>query len=88
MSKYKDPHPCPDCGESAKKVILDAPRPLIEAMADAGCPGAFHTSGDRIEKRHRAAGQYHTQTKAQKRDHDARHIDYVKDVQMANTKEG
>lgn len=59
MSKYKEPHPCPICGEDAVKVILDAPRPLIEAMADAGCPGALHTSGDRMTKRHYDAGQYH-----------------------------
>jgi hypothetical protein len=29
-------------------------------MADAGCPGAFMTSGDRIEKRHKEAGQEHS----------------------------
>lgn len=51
---------CPTCGEPSKQVLLKAPRPLIEAMADAGCPGAFMTSGDRMEKRHRKAGQYHT----------------------------
>lgn len=51
---------CPTCGSKSKLVILRAPAPMIEAMADAGCPGAFHTSGDRITKRHRKAGQYHT----------------------------
>jgi hypothetical protein len=50
---------CPTCGSDAKQVILTAPAPLVEAMADAGCPGAFHTSGDRLTKRHRKAGQYH-----------------------------
>lgn len=59
---------CPTCGGDAKQVILSAPRPLIEKMADAGCPGAFHTSGDRIEKRHRAAGQYHVATAEQKQE--------------------
>lgn len=51
---------CPTCGEACPQVILTAPAPMIEAMADAGFPGAFHTSGDRITKRHRNAGQYHT----------------------------
>lgn len=53
---------CPTCDKAAKQVILSAPRPLIEAMADAGCPGAFHTSGDRLTKRHYDAGQYHRQS--------------------------
>jgi putative FmdB family regulatory protein len=48
---------CPTCGSDSKQVIKSAPRPLIEAMADAGCPGAFMTSGDRMTKRHRQAGQ-------------------------------
>lgn len=50
---------CPTCGSWSKQVILSAPRPLIEAMADAGCPGAFMTSGDRMAKRHKEAGQSH-----------------------------
>lgn len=50
---------CPTCAKSCKQVILSAPRPLVEKMADAGCPGAFHTSGDRMTKRHYDAGQYH-----------------------------
>lgn len=50
---------CPTCGSECSQVIRRAPAPLIEAMADAGFPGAFHTSGDRITKRHRKAGQYH-----------------------------
>lgn len=49
---------CPTCGSDAKLVILGAPRPLIEAMADAGFPGAFETSGNRMTKRHKEAGQY------------------------------
>lgn len=48
---------CPTCGSESKQVIRSAPRPLIEAMADAGCPGAFMTSGDRMTKRHKQAGQ-------------------------------
>jgi hypothetical protein len=60
---------------------------MIEAMADAGFPGAFHTSGDRMEKRHRQSGQYHTQTKAQKREADDAHSDFVKSV-TTTPKEG
>ena len=48
---------CPECGTTCKQVMLGAPLPLIEAMADAGCPGAFMTSGDRMTARHKAAGQ-------------------------------
>jgi len=48
---------CPTCGSECNQVIRSAPRPLIEAMADSGCPGAFMTSGDRMTKRHRMAGQ-------------------------------
>ena len=50
---------CPTCGSERKQVILSAPQPMIEAMADAGCPGAFMTSGDRMDKRHKEAGQSH-----------------------------
>lgn len=50
---------CPTCGSDSKQVILTAPAPMIEMMADAGFPGAFETSGNRLEKKHRAAGQYH-----------------------------
>ena len=59
MAKSAEPYPCRQCGEDSVRVILSAPRPLIEAMADAGCPGALHTSGDRMTKRHYDAGQYH-----------------------------
>lgn len=71
---------CPTCGLPSKKVILRAPRPLIEAMADAGCPGAFMTSGDRIEKRHRQSGQYHTETPSQARANEERYKDFVNSV--------
>ena len=59
MAKSAEPHQCHKCDNDAVRVILSAPRPLIEAMADAGCPGALHTSGDRMTKRHHDAGQYH-----------------------------
>jgi len=49
---------CPDCGKRGKKVILSAPGLDIEGMADAGCPSAFETSGDRLTRRHKEAGQY------------------------------
>ena len=48
---------CPTCGSVCKKVLTAAPELMIEAMADAGCPGAFMTSGDRMTRRHRSAGQ-------------------------------
>jgi putative FmdB family regulatory protein len=48
---------CPTCGSDSAQVVKTAPRPLIEKMADAGCPGAFETSGNRIAARHRKAGQ-------------------------------
>lgn len=75
MSECTKPSPCPECGNDSKKVILTAPKPLIEAMADAGCPGAFMTSGDRMTKRHRDAGQGHTASENQRaaersRDHE------------------
>jgi putative FmdB family regulatory protein len=43
---------CPRCFEFAPQVITHAPNLDIEGMADAGCPGAFETSGDRMTKRH------------------------------------
>jgi len=48
---------CPTCGSECSKVIKNAPPLMIEQMADAGCPGAFETSGNRMTKRHKAAGQ-------------------------------
>lgn len=71
---------CPTCGEVCRQVMRSAPPLMIEAMADAGFPGAFHTSGDRLEKRHRSAGQYHTQTKGQARELDAQHREFVNSV--------
>ena len=75
MADCRKDQPCPECNKYSKKVILTAPQPMIEAMADAGCPGAFMTSGDRLEKRHRDAGQQHTASQNQRaaeksRDHE------------------
>lgn len=50
---------CPTCGSECKQVLLKAPALDVEGMADAGCPGAFMSSGDRMAKRHKAAGQDH-----------------------------
>lgn len=79
---------CPTCAGPGRKVILSAPPPMIEAMADAGFPGAFHTSGDRLEKRHRSSGQYHTQTVGQAREAEAAHRDFVKSVTTTPAKKG
>lgn len=78
---------CPTCGEESKQVILRAPQPLIEAMADAGCPGAFHTSGDRMEKRHREDGQYHTATHAQQREMDAYNQEFIENTSVTPASE-
>ena len=43
---------CPVCGVESPQVMIHAPHLDIEGMADAGCPGAFETSGDRMTKRH------------------------------------
>jgi len=59
LEQHTEIFDCPTCGAECKQVILSAPLPNIEAMADAGCPGAFWTSGDRMEKRHTEAGQDH-----------------------------
>ena len=48
---------CPTCQSESKKVLTKAPDLMIEQMADAGCPGAFMTSGDRMHERHTNAGQ-------------------------------
>jgi putative FmdB family regulatory protein len=76
---------CPTCGSASKQVLLTAPRPLIEAMADAGCPGAFHTSGDRLEKQHREGGQYHTATKAQQAELNAADADFRQRCSVTST---
>ena len=44
-----------ECGRDCPQKILHAPGLDIEGMADAGCPGAFETSGDRMTQRHRSA---------------------------------
>ena len=59
LSDHTGFHDCPTCGESSKQVLLKAPGLDVEGMADAGCPGAFFSSGDRMEKRHNKAGQAH-----------------------------
>ena len=43
---------CPRCRTLCKQILIHAPHLDIEGMADAGCPGAFETSGDRMTKRH------------------------------------
>jgi len=48
---------CPTCGSECNQVLTAAPTLDIEGMADSGCPGAFITSGDRMTRRHRSAGQ-------------------------------
>lgn len=48
---------CPTCGSESSQVHVSAPTLDIEGMADAGCPGALETSGDRMTKRHMEAGQ-------------------------------
>ena len=50
---------CPTCGEIVRQVLLGAPGLNVESMADAGMPGALETSGNRMEERHKAAGQDH-----------------------------
>lgn len=50
---------CPTCGKSSKQVLVRAPVVDVESLADAGCPGALETSGNRMEKRHKEAGQDH-----------------------------
>ena len=46
---------CLICGQEVKQVQIKAPGLDIEAMADAGMPGAFETSGDRMTERHKSA---------------------------------
>ena len=50
---------CPECESKCSQVVKSAPVLDTEAMADCGFPGAFEKSGDRMTKRHQAAGQYH-----------------------------
>lgn len=51
---------CPTCEKHCKQVISCPPRVDVEKLADAGCPGALETSGNRMEKRHTEAGQDHS----------------------------
>ncbi len=50
---------CPHCEATCKQTFITAPGLDTEGMADAGCPGAFFKSGDRMTKRHQEAGQQH-----------------------------
>ena len=71
---------CPICQSRSIQVILSAPRPMIEMMADAGLPGAFMTSGDRMEKRHQKAGQDHSASVSQARELAARDADWQRNA--------
>jgi putative FmdB family regulatory protein len=51
----KNKSPCPTCGDWCNQVIITPPMLDTEGMADAGCPGAFETSSDRMTKRHKDA---------------------------------
>lgn len=57
LSEHTGVYNCPTCGEVSAQVILSAPGLNTEAMADVGMPGAFMKSGDRMEERHKKAGQ-------------------------------
>ncbi len=48
-------HECPTCAALCKQVHFHAPSLDTEAMADAGMPGAFEKSGDRMTERHLSA---------------------------------
>lgn len=78
----RDTGTCPTCNASAKKVLLSAPRLLVEQMADAGFPGALHTSGDRMTKKHTQAGQYHTASKSKQAELNAGEADRLKDISV------
>jgi len=60
LEQHTGIYDCPTCGAECKQVILSAPRVDVEKLADAGCPGAMETSGNRMEKRHKDAGQDHS----------------------------
>jgi len=51
---------CPLCAAPCKQVVTNAPMLDVEKMADAGCPGALELSGNRMEQRHKDAGQSHS----------------------------
>ena len=59
LADHTGGYSCPTCGLYSNQVILSAPRVDVEGLADAGCPGALETSGNRMEKRHTDAGQAH-----------------------------
>ena len=59
LSEHTGFFECPTCAVNSKQVILNAPGIDLEGMADAGCPGAILSSGDRMERRHKKAGQDH-----------------------------
>lgn len=46
---------CLTCGTSCKQVLISPPGLDIEAMANAGMPGAYEMQGDRMTKRHAEA---------------------------------
>lgn len=46
------------CGAKLTKLVC-APRLDIAGMAAAGCPGAYETVGNQLEKRHRSVDQHH-----------------------------
>lgn len=56
-SSESDDQMC-ECGGKLKK-LLSAPRLDIAGMAKAGCPGAYETIGNKIEKQHTAVDQHH-----------------------------
>ena len=53
-----DDQTCTICeGKMARRMA--APRLDIAGMARAGCPGAYETIGNDLEKRHRKVDQHH-----------------------------
>ena len=50
---------CPTCSSDCSQVLLGAPTIDVWAMAKANFPGAHELVGNRMEKRHKAAGQDH-----------------------------
>lgn len=56
-SSEQDDQMC-DCGEPMKRLIA-APKLDIVGMAAAGCPGAYETVGNNLERQHRTVDQHH-----------------------------
>ena len=52
LPEHTGRYECPVCGKLVPQVHIHPPGLDIEAMADAGMPGAFELSGDRMTKRH------------------------------------